>query len=91
MRPGAGAVLIPAINVAAWEQGLGCRASLFRDWVWDDEEGKSVKDVRLLEMVKAEGVGAPNGRGRLVGFSITEVRRCDAITSPIFMRSCQFV
>jgi hypothetical protein len=73
MRPGAGAVLIPAINTTAWEQGLGCRVALFRDWGWDDEKGKAVNDVRLAQVTKAEGVEVPEGRSRLVAFSISEV------------------
>jgi len=73
MRPGAGAVLVPAINTTAWEQGLGCRVALFRDWGWEDEEGHLIDDVRLAQVIKAEGVAVPEGRARLVGFSITEV------------------
>jgi hypothetical protein len=73
MRPGAGAVLVPAINTTAWEQGLGCRIMLFRDWGWDDDEGKQVDDVRLAQVVKAEGIVVPEGRARFVGFTIGEV------------------
>jgi hypothetical protein len=74
MRPGAGAVLVPAINTTVWEQGLGSRIALFRDWGWDDEEGNPVNDVRLAQVIKAEGIAVPEGRKRLVGFSIAEVR-----------------
>lgn len=74
MRPGAGAVLVPAINTTAWEQGLGCRVALFRDWGWDDERGKPIDDVRLAQVIKAEGIAVPEGRVRLAGFSISEVR-----------------
>lgn len=74
MRPGAGAVLVPAISTAAWEQGLGSRVVLFRDWGWDDEEGNTITDVRLVEVVKAEGVPVVQGRRRLFGFSIGNVR-----------------
>jgi len=70
MRPGAGAVLVPAINTTAWEQGLSCRVALFRDWGWNDEDGNAINDVRLAEMVKVEGV---NNTGRTVGFSIQGV------------------
>jgi len=70
MRPGAGAVLIPAINTTAWEQGLGCRVALFRDWGWIDEEGNAVDDVRLAEVKKAEGASCT---GRTAGFSIRGV------------------
>ena len=74
MRPGLGAVLVPSINTAAWEQGLGYRVALFRDWGWDDEDGNLVSDVRLVEVVKSEGVAVTNGRGRIVALSICEVR-----------------
>jgi hypothetical protein len=70
MRPGAGAVLVPAINNKDWEQGLGCRVVLFRDWGWNTEEG-NVDGVRLAEVIKAEGAVA---KTRLVGFTIQEVR-----------------
>jgi hypothetical protein len=73
MRQGAGAVLVPAINNTAWEQGLGCRIALFRDWGWDDEDGREVNDVRLAEAVKSEGITMTGGRRRLVGFTIEEV------------------
>jgi hypothetical protein len=82
MRSGAGAALVPAINSTAWEQGLGCRVALFRDWGWNDEDGNPVNDVRLVEVVKAEGIGVTNGIGRLVGFSISEV----CILSAIFQK-----
>lgn len=64
---------MPSINATAWEQGLGCRIALFRDWGWDDEDGKTVSDVRLVDVIKAEGAGVPDGRRKLVGFSICEV------------------
>ncbi|PMD47267.1 P-loop containing nucleoside triphosphate hydrolase protein [Hyaloscypha variabilis F] len=72
MRPGAGAVLDPAIKTTAWEQGLGCRVALFRDWGWEDEEGHPADDVRLAQVIKAEGIAVPEGRARLVGFSIAD-------------------
>ena len=73
MRPGAGAVLIPTINIPTWEQGLGCRVVLFRDWGWNDDEGKPVNDVRLAEVIKAEGITTANSRGKIAAFSITLV------------------
>lgn len=73
MRPGLGAALVPAISMTPWEQGIGCRVAIFRDWGWDDDEGTSVHDVRLVEVLKAEGVEVSNGKGKLVGFSISEV------------------
>jgi hypothetical protein len=73
MRAGAGAALVPSINTTAWEQGLGCRMALFRDWGWDDDEGKQVNDVRFAQVIKAEGIVVPEGRARVVGFTIGEV------------------
>jgi hypothetical protein len=80
MRPGAGAALVPAINTTAWEQGLGCRVALFRDWGWDDEEATPVNNVRLAQVIKAEGVVVPEGRSRLVGFTISDV--CHVLQLP---------
>ncbi|KAK0102950.1 hypothetical protein ONS95_000856 [Cadophora gregata] len=70
MRPGAGAVLVPAVNATAWEQGLGCRVELMRDWGWEDEEGGMVDGVRLVRVLKAEGVAV--GGTKLVGFAIRD-------------------
>jgi hypothetical protein len=83
MRPGAGAILVPTINTPAWEQGLGCRIMLFRDWGWNDDNGNPVNDVRLAQVLKAEGVLVTGGKQRVVGFSIGEV--CYSLTpsSPI--------
>lgn len=75
MRPGLGAALVPAVSAPAWEQGLACRVVLFRDWAWEDDEGKSVGDVRLAEVIKAEGIGVHNLRRAVVGFTIHEVCR----------------
>ncbi|KAE8450503.1 hypothetical protein EG329_006233 [Mollisiaceae sp. DMI_Dod_QoI] len=82
MRPGAGAALVPAINTTAWEQGLACRLALFRDWGWDDEDGNTIQDVRLAQVIKAEGVLVPDVRLRIVGFSILE-SGLSPITLPI--------
>lgn len=73
MRPGDGAVLIPTISTTAWEQGLGCRVVLFRDWGWDDQAGNTVADARLAGVVKAEGTVVAESKRKLIGFSIHEV------------------
>ncbi|KAF8855285.1 P-loop containing nucleoside triphosphate hydrolase protein [Acephala macrosclerotiorum] len=72
MRPGAGAGLVPSINTTAWEQGLGCRIALFRDWGWDDEDKNTIQDIRLAQVIKAEGVLIPESRPRIVSFSIQQ-------------------
>lgn len=74
MRPGIGAILAPAIGITAWEQALGCRVVLFRDWGWNDEDGNQVEGVRLAQVIMAEGTALPEGRGWLAGFTISEVR-----------------
>lgn len=79
MRPGIGAALVPAITATTWDQGFACRIGLFRDWGWIDDEGKTVTDVRLIEVIKAEGVILHTGKAWLVGFSIDEV--CSALIS----------
>lgn len=73
MRSGLGAALVPAISTTAWEDGISCRVALFRDWGWEDEDGRSVADVRLAQVIRAEGVAVSDSRPRLVGFSICEV------------------
>jgi hypothetical protein len=85
MRPGAGAVLVPAVSTAAWEQGLGSRLVLFRDWGWDEGEGNTITDVRLAEVVKVEGVSVAEGQRRLFGFSIGNVR---FVWNHVCSRSC---
>ncbi|TVY26764.1 hypothetical protein LHYA1_G004405 [Lachnellula hyalina] len=72
MRPGCGAVLVPAVSTTAWEQGLGCRVALFRDWGWNNEDGQAVNNVRLAQVIKAEGTALPDGRQKVVGFFIDE-------------------
>ncbi|TVY43799.1 DNA repair protein [Lachnellula occidentalis] len=72
MRPGCGAVLVPAVSTTAWEQGLGCRVALFRDWGWNNEDGQAVNTVRLAQIIKAEGTALPDGRQKMVGFFIDE-------------------
>jgi hypothetical protein len=70
MRVGAGAVLVPAVDTTSWEQGLACRVVLFRDWGWNDVDGNQASDVRIAEVVKAEGTAVP---GVLVAFSVGQV------------------
>lgn len=72
MRSGAGAVLVPALNMKAWEQGLSCRIALFKDFGWEDEDGNDVQDVRFAQVIKVEGNVVPEGRSKLVAFSILE-------------------
>lgn len=73
MRTGLGAALVPAISIDVWEEGIGTRVALFRDWGWEDEDGKSIDDVRLAQVIKVEGVPIPGSSSKLVGFSISEV------------------
>ncbi|TGO69901.1 hypothetical protein BELL_0751g00030 [Botrytis elliptica] len=73
MRPGLGAALIPSISATAWEQGLGCRVALFRDWGWDDDEGKKVDGVRFAQVIKVDSTTLSEGRGIFAAFVIGKV------------------
>ncbi|TGO21034.1 hypothetical protein BPAE_0247g00120 [Botrytis paeoniae] len=73
MRPGLGAALIPSISATAWEQGLGCRVALFRDWGWDDDEGNKVDGVRFAQVIKVDGTTLSEGRGIFAAFVIGKV------------------
>ncbi|PBP21038.1 hypothetical protein BUE80_DR008105 [Diplocarpon rosae] len=82
MRAGAGAVLVPAVNAMAWEQGLRCRIEMMRDWGWDDEDGNAVDGVRLVRVVKAEGVAVV--RPRSIGLGIGNWQGSeDALAPPV--------
>ncbi|CCD33944.1 hypothetical protein BofuT4_P051340.1 [Botrytis cinerea T4] len=70
MRPGLGAALIPSISATSWEQGLGCRVALFRDWGWDDDEGNKVDGVRFAQVIKANGITLSEGKGIFSAFVI---------------------
>ncbi|ATZ58055.1 hypothetical protein BCIN_15g05250 [Botrytis cinerea B05.10] len=70
MRPGLGAALIPSISATSWEQGLGCRVALFRDWGWDDDEGNKVDGVRFAQVIKANGTTLSEGKGIFSAFVI---------------------
>ncbi|KAI0994760.1 hypothetical protein K3495_g13422 [Podosphaera aphanis] len=67
-----GAVLVPAINTAIWEQGIRCRLILFRDWGWRVKRDCLGSDVRVAKVIKAEGFPIPEELKRLVWFTITE-------------------
>jgi hypothetical protein len=89
MRPGNGAVLIPSINITAWEQSIWCRVVLFRDWGYDDEDGQYVDDVRMARVMKAEGAAVLESQADLVGFKIEEVSGYYVFQAPIFTFSVQ--
>lgn len=73
MRPSGGASLVPAINAAVWENALACRIALFRDWIRDSASG-TVRNIRIAQVHVAEGVSAPTGMMRSLGFQIGSVR-----------------
>ncbi|KAK0645698.1 hypothetical protein B0T16DRAFT_390264 [Cercophora newfieldiana] len=54
MQAERGATLIPAINAAAWDQGISTRLVLFRDWAPEGTESRAPHFV---------GVQRKNGRG----------------------------
>ncbi|KAH8659258.1 P-loop containing nucleoside triphosphate hydrolase protein [Tricladium varicosporioides] len=68
LRPGISAALLPALSTTPWEQGLGSRVVIFRDWGWRGDGGEEVDEVRIAQVLKAEGSAA----SRVVPFAISE-------------------
>ena len=83
MRPGSGAgpVLVPAVSTSAWEQGLGCRIALFRDWIpgggnshnGNGDRGGAVRAVSLARVLKAGGRHISEGAATVVAFEVEKV------------------
>ena len=71
------AVLYPAISGNAWDNGIGARLVLFRDWLFQGPEtpsshGEYVPGVRFAGLIKAKGV-TYEGVGKVITFTIEEV------------------
>lgn len=71
------AVLHPAISGNAWDNGIGARLVLFRDWLFQGPEtprshGEHVPGVRFAGVMKAKGV-TYEGVGKVITFTIEEV------------------
>ena len=71
------AVLHPAISGNAWDNGIGARLVLFRDWLFQGPEtpsshGEYVPCVRFAAVMKAKGV-TYEGVGKVIPFTIEEV------------------
>lgn len=77
MQSGAGAMLVPAISSTAWDDGIGTRIALFRDWGWEG------KQVRFAGVLKADGVNlsGKGAMGRVIAFTIETVRVASPWTS----------
>ncbi|KAK7522512.1 hypothetical protein IWZ03DRAFT_392860 [Phyllosticta citriasiana] len=77
MRPGAGALLMPAMAGTEWDSGIATRLVLFRDWppepgkLTNLEEHRRSK-VRFVGVVKMNGtaLGEADGLGAVVPFTI---------------------
>ncbi|KAK4160747.1 P-loop containing nucleoside triphosphate hydrolase protein [Cladorrhinum sp. PSN259] len=50
MQAERGATLVPAINATAWEQGMSTRLVLFRDWLVEDNESRSLHFVGVQKL-----------------------------------------
>ena len=77
IRYESGAVLHPAISGTAWDNGIGTRLVLFRDWMFQTTQGTSsqggyVPNVRYAGLVKAKGVFY-EGVGKITTFKIDKV------------------
>jgi hypothetical protein len=55
MQAERGAALIPAINANVWEQGIPTRLVLFRDWIQDGLDSRS---LRFVGIQKIHGKGS---------------------------------
>ncbi|KAK3997372.1 P-loop containing nucleoside triphosphate hydrolase protein [Cladorrhinum sp. PSN332] len=67
MQAERGATLVPAINAAAWEQGMSTRLVLFRDWLAEDHESRSLHFVGVQKM---NGKAVEGGVGRVCAFNV---------------------
>ena len=58
MQAEKGATLVPAITANVWENGITTRLVLFRDWIWDGRESRSLHfaGVQKLDGKDTHGV-----------------------------------
>lgn len=94
MRPGLGALLVPAVSSTAWDEGVGTRVCLFRDWGTATIKSKESKDakersinvgLRFAGVIKARGipVGREGGFGRIIPFIIVKVSHIERMWSAL--------
>ncbi|POS85432.1 hypothetical protein EPUL_001850 [Erysiphe pulchra] len=71
---GLDAILVPAINISTWEQGLGCRLVLFRNWGWNwnCDYGNYISGFRFAKVIKAMGAIMSDDKENVVGLRILE-------------------
>ncbi|KAK8167683.1 P-loop containing nucleoside triphosphate hydrolase protein [Phyllosticta citrichinensis] len=77
MRPGEGALLMPAMAGIEWDSGIATRLVLFRDWRPEPSKLTNLEEhrrsqVRFVGVVKMNGtaLGEANGLGAVVPFTI---------------------
>lgn len=79
VRPGAGAVLLPALTGTEWDAGISTRLVLFRDWPPTQIQGQAadqekVQQIRYVGIEKVEGlVRAEDVIGAVIPFTIEKV------------------
>ncbi len=65
-----GAALTPAINASVWEQGIGSRLVLFKDWLW--KSGKAI-DTCFAGVQRVAGKRVDGSLERIFAFRVGEV------------------
>ena len=76
VRQGGGAHLFPAVSGSIWENAIGNRVVLFRDWLAQPTKGphpRQTGSVRFAGVLKAKGIGY-EGIGMIASFKIVQVR-----------------
>ncbi|KAG5973739.1 hypothetical protein E4U55_000310 [Claviceps digitariae] len=62
-----GATLVPAVNAAAWNQGISTRLVMFRDWAWQDG---NLVSVYLAGVQKLDGKSNDDAIKHVAAFRI---------------------
>lgn len=93
IRPGLGAVLLPALSGTEWDNGISTRLVLFRDWPppahkdMSDADRQQLGKVRYVGAIKVNGVtlAEVGNVGSVVSFTIQAVS--DLTRWPLFART----
>ncbi|KAG5916177.1 hypothetical protein E4U61_003883 [Claviceps capensis] len=64
-----GATLVPAVNTAAWNQGISTRIVIFRDWAWHDG---TMVSVHLAGVQKLDGKSNNDAIEHVASFCIDQ-------------------
>lgn len=98
MRPGAGALLVPAISGLEWDSSMSTRLVLFRDWPphqfqsTNPSELERLSRLRFVGVEKAGGVSiADENSVNIVPFTIEEVSSLPRRHRPSFTRTSSSV